>query len=130
MATYADFSEYVYRPTDEPMVNIGWLGRELTFPQGPVAADVVKGLLILAINQENLMRGVHDCDFCDEVSPIEMASERSDKPIWLGMGELHVTGSDGTKYSAPSLVIHYIVAHNYRPPAVFQDAVLGKSGLQ
>ena len=39
--------------------------------------------------------------------------------VFLGMGELHVLAPNGTIYSAPSLIIHYILQHNYQPPTEF-----------
>ena len=44
--------------------------------------------------------------------------------VYLGMSELHILAPDGTTYSAPSLIIHYITEHSYQPPAEFIDAIL------
>jgi hypothetical protein len=86
---------------------------------------VIDRLLVLADDQQNIMRGVHDCEFCDEESPVRLLATRA-RLGWvsLGMGELHARGEDGVLYSAPSLVIHYILRHCYLPPAAFQAAVL------
>jgi len=56
------------------------------------------------------MRGFHECEFC------------SGKPA-RGNGEIEVLGRDGNVYVAPAMVIHYVEAHEYRPPDVFIEAV-------
>jgi hypothetical protein len=40
----------------------------------------------------------------------------------LGDAELVVPGTDGQLFSVPNLIIHYIDAHNYRPPQAFVEA--------
>jgi len=41
----------------------------------------------------------------------------------LGSAEIRVKGANGVVYGAPNLVYHYVVAHDYLPPAAFIDAV-------
>ncbi|HPQ85419.1 MAG: hypothetical protein R2694_16780 [Ilumatobacteraceae bacterium] len=130
MATFPDLTMYTYGPSDEPMVNVGWLGSEADFERGATYPGVVAALLVLAADQRNLMRGVHYCEFCEEESPIRLPSPVERGWVSLGMGEIHVRGRDGTLYSAPSLVIHYISVHGYRPPDAFQLAVLDAVGGQ
>ena len=43
------------------------------------------------------------------------------------MGEFHVQAKDGTIYSAPTLILHYIDEHNYLPPEGFIDALLASA---
>jgi hypothetical protein len=105
------------------MVNVGWLGDGVAFETGGADSDVVDELLRLADYQQNVMRGVHYCDFCDEESPIRLVAPVPRGWVSLGMGEIHVRGDGGTVFAAPSLIIHYITVHDYRPPREFQDAV-------
>lgn len=42
----------------------------------------------------------------------------------MGIGNLFVPAAD-TIFVAPSLIVHYIDAHEYCPPQPFKDAVLG-----
>ncbi|WP_240617305.1 hypothetical protein [Nocardioides speluncae] len=105
------------------MINVGWLSASETFPTGVVSPAVFSQLLKHAENQKNIMRGVHDCEFCDEESPVRMSAPTDRGYVSLGMGELHVSGSDGRLYAAPSLILHYIDAHHYLPPAEFIEAV-------
>ena len=53
---------------------------------------------------------MHVCEFCNDKR---------------GNGEIHVKGSHGYKFVAPSMLIHYIEEHGYKPPDVFIDAVNG-----
>jgi hypothetical protein len=125
MASYDDLTPYAYGTSAEPMLNIGWLGSGSPFPTGDTPPEVIDGLLVLADNQQNIMRGLHDSAFCNEDSPVRLPAPGTRRGwVSLGMGELHARGEDRRLYSAPSLVIHYILRHRYMPPAPFQAAVL------
>lgn len=106
------------------MLNVGWLGSDSAFKTGPVLPGLVDALLVLATDQQNVTRGWHDCEFCGVESPIVVSVPGSGESIYLGHAELHVRGVGGEVYAAPTLVIHYVAEHGYRPPSVFQDAVL------
>ena len=81
--------------------------------------------MTLAEHQSNITRGYHQCEFCDEKSPISFSAPSTPNgSVILGHGEIHVRGDDGTFYFAPALIIHYIANHHYWPPEVFQMAVL------
>jgi len=121
MMFFEDLSPYSYSPSTVPMVNVGWLGRGYTFEEGVPDTDLVAALKRLAINPPNLMRGLHDCEFCDVESPIVV--EYPDVTIYLGSGEIHVRSKSGVVYAAPTLIAHYVEAHSYLPPASFVDAV-------
>lgn len=125
MATYPDLSPYEYMESDIRMVNIGWLGRESSYPTGPIDGKYRMELLRRAADPANLMRGMHDCEFCDEESPIEIGGvEDIPDQVWLGNGEIHVTGDDGVVYAAPTLIVHYIDRHGYSPPEQFLKALV------
>jgi hypothetical protein len=40
-----------------------------------------------------------------------------------GNGEVWITAAVGATYAAPVLIVHYIDAHAYLPPASFVEAV-------
>ena len=125
MAEFQDLSVYEYSPSDKAMVNVGWLGHDYGFPTGHPADEVVEQLIIRAAEQVNVMRGTHDCPFCDEESPIRILSPLVPKGwVSLGMGEIHVQGLNRVVFAAPTLVIHYITAHQYLPPEPFLVALL------
>lgn len=124
MTYFEDLSEYSYLPDQPPMLNIGWLGRKHSFTVGSVTREVVVALLVLADEPANLMRGFHNCEFCDVdlTEPVEAPVPRG--KVWLGNGEIHVRSDDGTVFAAPTLIAHYIGSHGYEPPAAFVEALL------
>ena len=42
----------------------------------------------------------------------------------LGSAEIRVKGKDGKVYAAPTLIYHYVAAHDYDPPKEFVEALL------
>lgn len=124
MTYFPDLSDYTYLPQRNPMLTIGWLDRDHAFTTGPVPPQVIAALTTLAAHQHNITRGVHNCHFCDEESPLKLPADVPRGYVSLGMGEFHVRAPTGITYSAPSLVIHYILQHDYQPPSEFIDAVL------
>ncbi|MEV4318087.1 hypothetical protein [Actinocrispum sp. NPDC049592] len=131
MTTYQDLSTYVYGDHDPAatVLNVGWLGGRASFTTGDVDAEVRYALLEAIVrDQVNVMRGWHSCELCTEPSPVVVPFEPArDGKLRLGHAEVHVTGADGVVYAAPTLIVHYIDAHNYRPPQQFIDAVMANS---
>jgi hypothetical protein len=39
--------------------------------------------------------------------------------------EIRVVSTSGVTYAAPALILHYVEAHKYLPPAAFVAAVIG-----
>jgi hypothetical protein len=129
MVMYEDLSTYVYSDSTVSMLNIGWLGAERPFETGVVEAEVLAALKRGAVDPANLMRGSHTCEFCGAESPImiQVSGVRAGR-AFLGNGEIHIPGLGGVVYSAPTLIVHYIEVHGYRPPDIFMRAVLAESG--
>jgi hypothetical protein len=124
VAFFPDLSEYSYSPTDKHMLNIGWLGRGESFSTGSIDGDAWDELVRLATDPVNVMRGLHDCEFCDVESPVGVPSGYAPKGFaWLGTGEIRVEGLNEACYAAPTLLLHYIKAHYYLPPSEFIQAV-------
>jgi hypothetical protein len=96
--------------------NVGWLAAGYVFPTGESPPEFINGLRGLAKKRVNLTRGIHLCEFCSEV-------DRSN-PDFLGNGEIWVRGRWLKTYAAPTLIVHYVEAHSYRPPDAFIAAVL------
>ena len=48
---------------------------------------------------------------------------REDAAVAVGDAEIRVVTSDGTWLIAPTMVLHYVMVHAYRPPDVFIEAV-------
>lgn len=67
---------------------------------------------------------MHDCQLCRRESPVRFADPAGERGwVATGSGEIHVTGSDGQMYAAPTLILHYIAHHSYVPPQAFLTAV-------
>jgi hypothetical protein len=122
---FEDLSPYSYSiPSNTPIgvdigryasaVNVGWLADGYTFEIGSSPKKLLSKLRKLAKHAKNPMFGFHECDIC-------VSSWRRTPH---GNGEIHVVGSDDLMYIAPTLIVHYIAAHKYLPPAAFIDAVL------
>jgi hypothetical protein len=114
MAHFADLTPYTYCHPEEELpdtVNIGWLDPDHPFPTGPTSKEFRDRLELLCGFPVKQTRGVHPCYFC----------KGQGRPG--SSAEMRVAG-DGKVYAAPSLVHHYVVAHDYRPPDEFIAAVL------
>ena len=93
---------------------IGWLSREHPFKSGQVQADFLAVLRthLAAPMQPVIAMGFHSCELCEGTGP----RAHGRRNIWIPSGEC--------TYVAPELIVHYIEAHNYRPPDEFIAAVL------
>jgi hypothetical protein len=94
------------------------------FDTGPNLDGLLDGLLVLAAESVNVMRGYHDCQLCGVESPIVMEIPKTGTRVSLGDDELRAMGADGRRYAAPTLIAHYVRDHEYRPPTDFQTAVV------
>ena len=103
---------------------MGWLDRAHTFPKGQVARNFFEALATLAVDpwQPAVAGGRHACELCVFTGgPASITV--GDPTILIGSSNIFVP-ADGVVYVAPSLVLHYIDAHEYLPPEPFQRAVM------
>ncbi|VAW61655.1 hypothetical protein MNBD_GAMMA09-3855 [hydrothermal vent metagenome] len=119
MAYFKDLSVYSYsgEKKAENVRNIGWLDKRFDYSSGKVSSEVIKIIEIMLKNPQNIYRGKHPCNLCappNDVRPLCSS----------GTGEIRVMGSDGIIYAAPTLILHYIIEHQYAPPDEFLKAVL------
>ncbi|HBY23438.1 MAG: hypothetical protein WAV45_11255 [Propionibacteriaceae bacterium] len=128
MAFIADLAAYDYYPVASEALAVGWLDGAERFETGACPSDVTERLKVLASAPVRLMRGYHYCQFCEHSAPPPKLLradinlyEAPDVP--RGNGEVWLTSPDGTNYAAPVLIVHYIEAHAYLPPARFINAV-------
>lgn len=124
MAYFSDLSQYEYsrhlNRHGEELFNVGWLERRAPYQQGDVQPELVAKLLVLCKWPVNRYRGWHGCHFCTEY-PVRVID--SDGEFCLGDGEIHISGIDRkSRYVAPNLIYHYVVAHRYLPPREFLEA--------
>src|ERR1043166_4385868 len=118
MVYFADLTEYNYLPYDSesPAYNIGWLDPAHEFQRWRAPTEFCQLLLYLTITANvHPTRGWHSFEFC--------AVERDGGDDRRSSYEIRVVGEDGQVFLAPALIHHYVVAHGYRPPDVFVEAV-------
>lgn len=129
LTPYAYCAHPEYASAPGPVLNVGWLENGHAFPTGVVPSSVVERIRLLVDHASTrAMRGLHYCDLCP---PGDEDLEWSDPRLNYvrSSAEIIAVGADGTRYAAPVLVYHYVVAHQYRPPQVFIDAVMQKADL-
>lgn len=111
---FEDLTPYSYLHPEEELpgtVNIGWLDPKHPFPTGLTSAAFQTKLQQLCQRRMKRTRGFHPCYFC----------KGRHRP--QSSAEIRVAGVNKV-YAAPELVFHYIVAHRYKPPEEFLEAVL------
>jgi hypothetical protein len=111
---FEDLTPYTYLDPEQEQpgtVNVGWLDRKRPFPIGQTSKEFRDKLGRLCLQRVKQTRGRHPCYFCK-------GRERPGSS-----SEMRVAGN-GKVYAAPSLVHHYVVAHDYQPPDEFIAAVL------
>ncbi|MFF2170979.1 DUF7919 family protein [[Kitasatospora] papulosa] len=128
MTYYPDLTAYEYDASGQEMLNVGWLTPGHAYRTGIVDDRVTDALKALSSAYDNQMRGVHHCEFCSTERPVILGGPALDTQVWLGSAEIRARGADGTVYSAPNLVIHYITEHRYCPPVEFCRAVVRTAG--
>jgi hypothetical protein len=110
MAYFPDLSPYVYAQSEADTLNIGWLDHLHPFPTGAVPEALLRRLPLFHTTLVwNIFFGAHTCELCGNVSKI---------------AEIRVFGTSPVVYAAPSMLMHYLVDHSYRPPDEFINAVL------
>ena len=104
--------------------NVGWLRPDHPFPVGDVPEGTIGRLLTLAEFQKvQVTRGFHVCELCPDSTHIQPFRIHEGRKIWLGSAEICVVSNSGKAYAAPTLIAHYVEAHNYRPPDEFLKAL-------
>jgi len=110
---FADLSPHTYSNdvVEDTVLNIGWLCGTQSYETGATSIAFRNALDDLVSRPVILHRDAHRCNLgCAEPN--------------LGNGQIRVLGKDQIWYSAPTLVHHYVVCHDYRPPDRFVSAVL------
>lgn len=126
MTHFADLTVCRYFPIDHEnkLLAVGWLDRDFDYTRGEVDPDVVANLCDMLVSpwEPAVTMGWHDCPFC-RFSDGPRQFTYNGVTVNLGVSNVFVP-ADGCIYIAPSLVLHYIDAHDYSPPEPFCDAVM------
>ena len=109
---------------------IGWLGKKSMFEKG-VTSDEFRIKLLEYCKDDNVILiclGHHICEFCVVTTEpwYSLSVERYGQNTSLlgqGNGEIRIPGKN-VNYAAPSMIYHYVVEHNYKPPDEFIEAVI------
>ena len=116
MTFFPDMSTITVVAAGRQVRAIGWLDRDHEFPQGDVPAGFVERLEQFVAHSHESARelgfptflGFHECGFCGNAN--------GDGEFGVPRGQL--------LFVAPVLILHYVSAHRYLPPADFVTAVM------
>jgi hypothetical protein len=105
---------------------------------GSVPAEVVDALLH-AYQRRALVSdgfaGWHDCELCPGPEAWYPGGQVGPVIHWRGQAQRlfghghYLLRAGQTVYMAPALLLHYVLDHDYRPPAQFVEAVVSGSFL-
>lgn len=101
---------------------VGWLQRGQDYTTGAVPERFADALLAFCVDRLTVCAPptTQACPLCFEsVEPVDLDEDT----VHFGLAEIRVLGEDDI-FAAPTLIHHYVTAHDYRPPRVFIDAVL------
>lgn len=107
----------------EKLLAVGWLDAQSAFAKGKVSSDFFKSLVELLADpwQPVAIAGRQPCSLCRFTGgPSEI--KYAGVTARLGAANLFVPNVAHV-FVAPSLIAHYIDAHDYCPPMQFQTAV-------
>ena len=106
-----------------PVKTVGYLSREHDYPKGETSDLMFDRLTSLVRLDLVSWVGYHDCD-------LGICASNQTELYWRGMKIPGYCSCDilvpnrTVVYMAPALILHYIRAHQYLPPACFLEAAL------
>lgn len=112
-------------PSDAtPRRALGWLAAGREIPQGDCPPGVVRVLEEAVRHPVARRRGYFQCPLCPltGTGPTTYVSSAGEE-MHLGDASVEITLGD-VVWRAPSLVLHYVRAHRYLPPATFLSGLL------
>ena len=130
MDTYiSDLAPYpptrVNEPYQEKLIAVGWLNLNHPYAKGTVSQDFVRCLELFCSNALLRIFGARPCTLCgnNEIVRVRLSSGKDVR--LYGTYELRVPSISGDRiYAFPDIILHYVLAHNYKPPQEFIDSVL------
>ena len=127
MAYYEDFTKYTYdrgQNKETNTLNIGWLEGTKQINRGKVSQEFLDNLWEYMKCPINRKRGLY-CNVCLDGERNYFKAVYNGCEIKLGDAEIRVIDKKANcVYAAPTLILHYIISHNYLPPSEFINAVI------
>lgn len=99
---------------------IGWLDGEHPFERGYSPPEVITRIEEMCKAPIRRTRGWQNCPFCEEHPVTHQLPDG--RRLALGDAEIDVQTPD-VIYTSPTLVLHYITAHQYKPPVEYLNAI-------
>ena len=116
MTWYKDLKscDYFGAEAANSLLAVGWLERDHDFTKGNIDKEIYDRLCELLQDpfQPGIFMGIYECDLCQWQFSSKFA----------GSSNLFVPNGE-TIFVCPELILHYIDAHWYKPPAIFCEAV-------
>jgi hypothetical protein len=129
MTYYPDLSPCPYFDPKmaDKLVAVGWLDEVYPYAQGDVSVPFLDKLFELLAQPwaPMYLLGYAECPWCGD----DYEASYNGRSVTVGALNLFVPG-EGFLYAAPSMIAHYILAHNYAPPPEYQDALLRCSAIR
>ena len=125
MATYKDLDPLLYFGMwQESLRAVGWIDSSSDYPRGETSEEFFLALVRLCADpwQPVVAAGLHPCPFCRHTGG-PGALRYGGMTVSLGSANVFVP-TERYVLVAPTTIVHYIDAHGYAPPEVFQQAVL------
>jgi len=133
LAPYGLLAEFA--PGSERVKAVGWLENGCAYSTGAVEPRAIARLFDIAEHPQWTTGelGYHACDLCpdapERTGTLAAWRQQGILGTWrtrtaeVGGSELCIPGH-GCVYIAPSMILHYILAHDYAPPPEFINALL------
>lgn len=126
MTFFADLSRCTYHPVfvEAELYAVGWLSDHVP-TRGRVPHAVVERLVQRTRQAFDPLqfRGYHECEMCPD--PVYEMQDSAGRVLKVGQTNLLIPRLEPTGlFVVPSLILHYIVDHEYAPPVSFQEAVM------
>jgi hypothetical protein len=96
---------------------VGWLSKHHPFQTGELAPAAITALRSFKNESVRfwIACGVHRCEFCPPAGPWTVETTSNWEILVPAIGAIYV---------APASILHYIEAHQYKPPDEFIDAFM------
>lgn len=131
MAYFPDLSSFSYHRSgiDKGFLNVGWLSSDYEFNrsspvENPRHSRFLDNLALYVERPVIVHRGIHACDFCGIGFDSVPCETHQGRELRLGYAVSAALGEGNQVFVFPTLIFHYVVAHNYQPPDEFIQAVL------